>query len=108
MARKTKEELQEAFEAKLKKEWGRDDIVIDWSTHRYTAPVYLRAGDPSTCTHFVDIKLYKEEGYRKFTLLLYRSLKDYLRKQVHFYIFRDQGSPQIVCDVYPKTLVDVR
>lgn len=105
MARKTKEELQEAFEAKLKKEWGRDDIVIDWSTHRYTAPVYLRAGNPSTCTHFVDIRLKEDNRYGKFTLLLYRSLKDYLRKQVHFYIFRESASLQIVCEIYPTTEV---
>ena len=107
MAKKTREELEAAFEAKLKAEWGRDDISIDWSTHHRTAPAYLRAGDPSTCTHFVDINLPEEKHYRKFTLLLYRSLKDYLRKQVHFYIFRDHGSPQIVCEVYPTTLVEV-
>lgn len=108
MAKKTREELEDAFTAKLKAEWGRDDIIIDWTTHHRTAPAHLRAGDPSTCTRFVDIQLYREkEGYRKFALLLYRSLKDYLRKRVHFYIFRDQGSPQIVCDVYPTTLVQI-
>lgn len=106
MSRKSKEELEDAFQEKLRKEWGRDDIFVMWHTHYRTAPAYLRAHDPCTCTHAVDIEL-ANQVRGNLQLLLFRPLREYLKKRWHFYIFKDFNTNHVQCEISDVTRVDV-
>lgn len=107
MSRKSKEELEDAFQEKLRKEWGRDDIFVMWHTHYRTAPAYLVAAAPDTCTHAVEIEL-ANVVRGNLQLLLYRPLREYLKKRWHFSIFKDFNTRHVLCEISNVTKVEVR
>lgn len=103
---KTIEDVQNEFQEKLRKEMGRDDVFVLWHTHHKTPPGFLRGGDPNTCTHFVDIEIANSKD-RSYTLLLYSSLKSYLKKNCHFYLYKDYMIRHIICRINPTTDVHI-
>lgn len=82
----TKTDYKTLFEEKLRRESGFEDLEIDWSTYRRTAPVYFRSGDPSVCSSFAMISC-PSKGLRE--LLIYGSLRKLCHKNIHFAMWTD-------------------